>query len=81
MAINNEELLKELMSKIPQNDRFNWAMVYSKRAIYGVDDISEEEWRTWTEANPLNGLTSKENDAEIHATSNKYIPIKRVNKR
>jgi hypothetical protein len=73
----NPSELNELMLKIPQPDRYNWSMVYSKRNIYNTQDVTEAEWKEWTLANPLNAHTSKDPNTKTSEVSRGHIGIKR----
>ena len=70
-------ILNELMLKVPQADKYTWAMLYSKRNVYGLQNMTKEEWETWVKENPRGALTSKEPAGEISSVSNKHIGIKR----
>ena len=71
----DQSKVDEIMKKATGPDRYNWAMIWAKRNIYGAQDMVKEDWEAWVERNPRGALTSKELGGQSSETSDKPIGI------
>jgi hypothetical protein len=70
--------LDEGLRRMSNADRYTWAMVFSKRAIYGLEDITKAEWESWVVSNPKVALRTRNlGDAASVGVSDKPIDLPR----